>query len=230
MNIAVIVPVLDPDSYFVELIKSLKELGLSQIIIMDDASVDSGRPFLEEVKKEGAFVYHHTTILGRGACIKEGIQKAKERFTDLIGYVTVDPDGLYSAEDVLTAAKALDAGKESLILGLREEAASHWHDRSYSEKHKVYTGLRAYTSKLTDLLLDIPSQRSTYETEVLNKLLERGDAIGVIQVKNIGAIRRKKVKFHLSGKSWLIVGATVIFNVGLFFIFLFLVLHYIKSR
>ena len=102
MKISVIVPSLNPDEKLVNVVKSLKEKGFNDIILVDDGSDDNHKvAFVEASKYEGVSVLVHEVNKGKGRALKTAFKYFLENRPDYEGVVTVDGDNQHKAEDVL---------------------------------------------------------------------------------------------------------------------------------
>jgi glycosyltransferase involved in cell wall biosynthesis len=68
-NIVVLIPALNPNNKLVDLVKELIEIGLVNVVVIDDGSEDSSRAVFDEVQTYRAKVYHHKSNRGKGAAL-----------------------------------------------------------------------------------------------------------------------------------------------------------------
>lgn len=188
MRISVIVPSLNPDEKLVSVVKSLKEKGFNDIILVDDGSDDNHKvAFVEASKYEGVSVLVHEVNKGKGRALKTAFEYFLENRPDYEGVVTVDGDNQHKAEDVLKCCEAM-ISSESLILGVRDfsrddiPARSKFGNNLTSGIFKTFcrlnisdtqTGLRAIPTKFIRDMLEIKGERYEYETNMLLALKSR---------------------------------------------------------
>jgi glycosyltransferase involved in cell wall biosynthesis len=134
-NLAVVIPSLEPDQNLLDYIEQLKELGFTNIILVDDGSGPKYSQIFSSAKlRLGCEVLTHSVNLGKGAALKNAFVAA-ESIEDLLGIVTADSDGQHLASDVVRVADRLiedhSKGAVSLVLGARtlNSKAVPWKSR-----------------------------------------------------------------------------------------------------
>ena len=134
-NVAVVIPSLEPTRKLLDYIEQLKELGFSNIILVDDGSGPKHSQIFSSANLQlGCKVITHSVNLGKGAALKNAFVAA-ESIEGLLGIVTADSDGQHLAKDVARVADRLieyhskDVG--SLVLGTRtlNSKAVPWKSR-----------------------------------------------------------------------------------------------------
>ncbi|MBQ2473380.1 MAG: bifunctional glycosyltransferase family 2/GtrA family protein [Lachnospira sp.] len=182
MKISVIVPSLNPDEKLLEVVKSLKEKGFNNIILVDDGSDDSHKmAFNEAAKYDGVSVLVHEVNKGKGRALKTAFEYFLKERPEYDGVVTVDGDNQHKAEDVLKCCEAMISNK-SLILGVRDfsrddiPARSKFGNNLTSGIFKTFcklnitdtqTGLRAIPREFIKDMLEVKGERYEYETNML---------------------------------------------------------------
>lgn len=120
-EIAIVIPALNPDSRLIELVKSLKETGFENIIIVDDGSEIENRKYFKTCKEEhNCRIIRHVINFGKGIALKSAFNHILDNRPDITGTVTVDCDGQHVVEDIVTCAKLVHENPDSLILGCRQ--------------------------------------------------------------------------------------------------------------
>ena len=118
-NIVVLIPALKPNNKLVDLVKELNQIGLINVVVIDDGSESSLQAAFDEVQTHGAKVHHHQNNRGKGAALKTGIETIEKNQPHSIGIVTSDADGQHAPDDILKVAKAL-AASNTIVLGTRD--------------------------------------------------------------------------------------------------------------
>jgi glycosyltransferase involved in cell wall biosynthesis len=120
MAIPILIPAYEPDPLLLDLIESLIELGLKDIIVVNDGSGPGFEEIFNKLKKNKyCNVCTHAVNLGKGRAIKTGLNFALTNYPELNGVVTADADGQHLPEDILKVYEALIENPENLILGCR---------------------------------------------------------------------------------------------------------------
>lgn len=120
-EIAIVIPALNPDERMVALVKSLKEHGFENIIIVDDGSEIKNRGYFKTCKEEyNCRIIRHVINFGKGMALKSAFNHILDNRPDIMGTVTVDCDGQHVTEDIVTCAKLVHEHPDHLILGCRQ--------------------------------------------------------------------------------------------------------------
>lgn len=180
MNIAILIPSLDPDDALVALVSALQQRGADRIVVIDDGSTSQAQ--FDRCAARGCVVVHHPRNLGKGAAIRTGLRAARQHFPDLAGVVTADGDGQHAVEDIVRVAQEVLHCPDSITLGTRDFSApgiparSRFGNRFTSLFFRLsagvacpdtQTGLRGIPASLFDFALSIPGSRYEYEMNVL---------------------------------------------------------------
>ena len=112
-------PCLNPDENFYELLKQTGKLGFFKILVVDDGSVPaiSGDRILSSLF--AVEVIRHNKNLGKGAAIKSAIKHIMENYPDADGMVTADCDGQHQLHDIERVLKYSNEFPEHFILSTR---------------------------------------------------------------------------------------------------------------
>lgn len=183
LDIPVIIPAYEPDEKLISLLGRLKDVGIANIVVVDDGSGDSyGDLFGRAAGLGGCKVLRHAVNLGKGRALKTAFNYCLMEFGDICGCVTADSDGQHTPEDIMACMKMLWENQDSLILGCRNFDASDVPFRSsFGNKctRKVFsyligisisdtqTGLRAIPSGFMAMLMNVKGERFEYETNML---------------------------------------------------------------
>ena len=126
MNIAVLIPSLDPNERLGTLVSALRQRGVTQLVVIDDGSAARTQPIFDLCASLGCIVVHHDRNRGKGEALRTGLRAAREHFPNLAGVVTADGDGQHRVNDILRVAHALETTASGLILGTRDFSGSRY--------------------------------------------------------------------------------------------------------
>lgn len=113
MNIFVVIPTYNEVNTIGYIVRNLTERGF-RVVIVDDGSQDQT---VIDANKYGAELIVHSMNVGKGRCIREGLEYALENECDIV--VTMDGDGQHDLQEI---DKFIDEYKRSgadIILGSR---------------------------------------------------------------------------------------------------------------
>lgn len=212
MEIAVIIPALEPDERLCGVVRGCRELGLTRIVVVDDGSAPEYRPHFDGAAALGALVVRHERNLGKGSAIRTGLRAALGAFPGLTGAVTADADGQHAPRDILRLARAVETGPDALTLGVRDfdgpdvPARSRFGNRLTAWVFRLttgvrcrdtQTGLRGFGMALFDLALTTPGERYEYEMEFLTAAAERGVPLQMLPIETIYLEGNASSHFHV---------------------------------
>jgi len=178
----ILIPAYQPGIHMVSLVHILSRMGFGHILIVNDGSDDSRKPYFEEAAKWGAHILNHDKNRGKGAALKTGIRAARELYPSDDGIVTADADGQHLPSDILKIADAIRFHPDSLILGVRDFSGRDvpWKSRMGNRitagffrmstgirLSDTQTGLRGIPQSLYDLALSTEGERYEYEMHFL---------------------------------------------------------------
>lgn len=196
MNVAVIIPSLNPDNKLIAVVEGMIAEGFDDIIVVDDGSDEAHKKYFEEVAKhKECTMLVHEVNKGKGRALKTAFTYVYENRKDCIGVITVDGDNQHKPKDVMNCAKELEKNPDSMILGVRNFNEKHVPFRSrFGNKMTstvfkfacgldicdTQTGLRAIAYKHLPVMNEVTGDRFEYETNMLLEL-KKSD-INYIQV------------------------------------------------
>lgn len=212
MKTAIIIPALNPDMKLISLVRKIRLLSDSAIIVVDDGSDTScGLIFKELEDKLSCTVVRHPKNLGKGSAIKTGIELAAKKYPDLAGYITADADGQHLPEDIVRVSNTLELHRDSLVLGTRDFSRSgvplksRWGNRITSfvfylsnciHCPDTQTGLRGIPTGLTQLCLSVPGERFEYEMNMLTTAAKKGIELIMVPIETLYTENNKSSHFH----------------------------------
>lgn len=188
MKRVVLIPAYNPLEVLIDIVNDLKDK--TDVIVIDDGS--DNKEIFNKIKKSCILLTHHYNC-GKGNAIKTGLKYIKENYKDAL-IVTVDADGQHKVDDVIKIFESLEKNKDSFILGkrsldkkipIRSKIGNSITRRVFYKKThvKIYdtqTGLRGFSYKMIDKLLNINGSRYEYEMNVL--LVLTSDKVNIIEV------------------------------------------------
>lgn len=179
MERTVIIPALNPDEGLREIVERNWELE-NQIILVDDGSDKKYERLFWELG-EKCIVLHHEENRGKGEAIKTALKYIKEELWECRVVGIMDADGQHLPDDMEKLLMKAAAEPMALIVGSRTiDRNVHWKSRMGNlitrrifrmktgvEVSDTQTGLRAFSTRLLDFMLDIEGERYEYEMNVL---------------------------------------------------------------
>ena len=198
MNIAILIPSLDPDDALVSLVSALQQHGITHIVVIDDGSAQQQQ--FDRCTALGCVVVHHLQNRGKGAAIRTGLRTAQQHFSDLAGVVTADGDGQHAVVDIVRIAQAVPQHPDSIVLGTRDFSAAGIPVRScFGNRFSslffrlsagipcpdTQTGLRGIPAALFDFALSVSGDRYEYEMNVLFTAAQRQIPLHFIPIQTI---------------------------------------------
>jgi glycosyltransferase involved in cell wall biosynthesis len=114
MKTYLVIAAYNEEKSIANVIKSLKNEGYHNIVVVDDGSKDKT---YEVCKKENVHAIRHVINRGQGAALKTGIDYAVLSGADII--VTFDADGQHKAEEIKRLTVPIEKGDVEVVLGSR---------------------------------------------------------------------------------------------------------------
>lgn len=174
-----LIPAYEPDTLLIDLLRSLRALDFKAIAVDDGSGKEYSEVF--EQASELAIVLIHSGNCGKGRAIKTALTYIRKHFEEPYTIVTMDADGQHQIRDVIRVCEGAELRPDTLILGsrglqegvpLRSKIGNTITRGVFAlstglHVHDTQTGLRAFSSKLLPVMLDIPGERYEYEMNVL---------------------------------------------------------------
>lgn len=191
-----LIPAYNPDDKLIKLINDIKKESFD-IVVIDDGSNKSSSEIFKKIDSD-CHILHHKVNKGKGEGIKTGLRYIKENYKEYI-VVTMDCDGQHLIEDAIKLCKYNENHLNTLCLGsrrfdnhvpLRSKIGNTITRRvfAFTTGTKIYdtqTGLRSFSHKLVDTMLEINGERFEYEINVLLEASKRKIPIKEIEIKTI---------------------------------------------
>lgn len=181
--VTIIIPSLNPDEKLMEVVTSLIKTGFKDIILVNDGSDEKHlAPFGEADGYKECTILTHETNKGKGRALKTAFEYCLRQRRETEGVITVDGDNQHRAEDICACVEAMRAGKDAVILGVRDFSGkdvpfkSRFGNRMTSAVFRfacgmkisdTQTGLRAIPARYLEEMCRIDGERYEYETNML---------------------------------------------------------------
>ena len=195
MNI-VLIPAYEPDAQLPKLVRQLKDVGLS-VLVVNDGSADGYDPIFREVG-EDAVVIAHEKNRGKGAALKTGLRYILEHMPQYDGVITCDADGQHKAEDVLRVSALLERGERFVLtqrgqskdMPLRSKFGNSLSRVIYALLANRYlednqSGLRGFAREHLSWLVKVEKDNYDYEMNVLYYAAKKGVCIATVPIEAI---------------------------------------------
>lgn len=212
----ILIPAYEPKENLIDLVKELSKEKF-YIVIVDDGSGSNYQNIFNKCR-EFATVISYEINEGKGFALKTGLKYIKENFKEPYIVVTMDCDGQHTIEDAKKLIEEVNKDNSSLVLGkrIRSEKTPIRSRLGNSITRFIYkittgldiydtqTGLRAFSSKLLDYLIEIEGNRFEYEMNVLLKCAKDKVKIKELEITTIYIDNNSGSHFNAFKDSYLI--------------------------
>lgn len=186
-DIIVIVPSLNPDKALVEVVESVSEAGIKNILVIDDGSDELHKEPFDKARDLGAKVLVHEVNMGKGKALKTAFEYIINNCSDILAVVTVDGDNQHRIKDIIKCIDKQREMPEHIILGCRDFSKPDVPPRSkFGNKltknvfrftcglkiSDTQTGLRSIPYRYLSNMLLVEGNRYEYETNMLLSMKE----------------------------------------------------------
>lgn len=190
----IVIPAYKPTEKLVVLCRGLIELGIRDVVIIDDGSGEQYREIFSRIREEFPFrVIVHGTNQGKGRALKDGFAYLLED-KNVKGCVTADADGQHRPEDIHRCLQQLEVETGKMIMGVRDFSDKIipltyrvWNNATKIIFSYIYgsklpdclCGLRGLPRSFMEKIANLPGERYEYE---INVLIEATQTIGVLDI------------------------------------------------
>lgn len=195
----ILIPAYEPRNRIIKLIDDIQAITDVEIIVVNDGSGKKCKEIFNKIEEKGIKVLTHPANKGKGEAIKTGVKYLLEIGEDE-GFVSADCDGQHKPEDIVRTMQELTNSKKDLVLGYRDFNEKNVPFRSkFGNKISKFiflamtgqkvsdtqTGLRGYSRKIFEWLLEVPGSRYEYEFNILLGMKEKGIDYTEIKIETI---------------------------------------------
>jgi glycosyltransferase involved in cell wall biosynthesis len=196
--ISVVIPVYNEVATIAQVIERVRTCGFEhEIIVVDDASTDGTREYLQDLKLPGVRCLFHAANRGKGAALRLGFAATRNEFV-----IVQDADLEYDPQDYRPVLEPLSDGRADMVYGSRFLGGPHrvmfyWHylgnrlltliSNMVSDLNltDMETGMKAFRrDKL--LALKLSANRFTVEPEITIKVARAGWRIYEVPISYSG--------------------------------------------
>ncbi len=210
---AFVIPVFNPDSELIEVIKGIRKKSNYKIFVIDDGSKSENQKIFDDIKEledKNIYLLKHAINLGKGAALKTVFNHILVNFPNIVGIVTLDSDGQHSTQDCLQILEELKNNEKSFVLGYRTFSKdiplkSYIGNNISKFIYKLIlgkdfkdtqTGLRGLDRSFMKKCLTIKSNRFEFETEQLAMAVNNNVDIIEIPIQTIYIENNKASSFR----------------------------------
>jgi len=176
----ILIPSYEPDERLIGLIRDLRAVTDTSILIVDDGSGEAYSGIFQSAREAGCTVLTHEDNRGKGSALKTGFNYIKQS-GDADVVVCADSDGQHLPKDILRVAGEARSRRRHIVLGSRHFTGKVPLRSRFgnSATRLVYayatgvpiqdtqTGLRGFSNDMLDWLCRIPGERFEYEMNML---------------------------------------------------------------
>lgn len=201
-DIIIIIPSLEPDEKFLNLLENFREHGITEILVVNDGSSKEYNHYYETAKnKYNCRILKNAINLGKGCALKYAFNYILTECPQYIGAVTVDSDGQHTYEDTLKCMNALREHPDSLIMGCRNFTKENGIPFRSSFGNQLtrmviqiicgikvsdtQTGLRGFSRNLMEAFLNVDGCRFEYEMNMLVEAKEQNIPLLEVPIETI---------------------------------------------
>lgn len=209
-NLSVLIPSYNPTENLITTVKTLRENGLYDIIIVADG--EENRQYFSACEDLGATVIYRKINLGKGAALKAGFKYCLAHREKKRGVVTVDGEGNHNINDIIACCEALlqenspkiilgarDFSKYTILKGVRFSngltSLAFWTAcRQYFAD--TQSSLRVIPYEYLQKVIKIPSNGIEYEINMLLRMKKSGMEYKEVKLNTVALKNRRPLHFH----------------------------------
>lgn len=178
-NNIILIPAYEPDNKLIKLVKELSKEKYNMVIV-DDGSGTNYHDIFSKCDKYSHIISYKENQ-GKGFALKTGLKYIKENHKEPFIVVTMDCDGQHTIKDAKKLIEECIKKDNILYLGKRMRSSktpiksmignsiSRFIYKTVAglDIYDTQTGLRVFSNKLIDYLIEIEGNRFEYEMNVL---------------------------------------------------------------
>lgn len=192
-----LVPAYNPDETMLSVVSGLEAKGFEVVVVNDGSGKEYDEVFNKLISSK---VITFSENKGKGEALKAGTKYIYDNFTAPYIVVTVDADGQHRVEDACRIADTCAENPDNMVIGKRNlklegtplrskigNNITHFGFRQATLKHlnETQTGLRAFSDRIIDKVIDVKGTRYEYEMIVLMKLARLGVSITEVEIETV---------------------------------------------
>ena len=188
-----LIPAYQPNNRLIKLVEELHQNGFTIIVVNDGSDPICSRIF--SAVEDSATLISYPENHGKGYALKKGMAYISKNFKPDFVLVTLDADGQHTVFDALRLSQKANDNKDCMLLGSRDFMGKVpfkslfgntltrfvFKLRTGVRVFDTQTGLRAFSDRLIDTMLNISGDRYEYEMNVLLQCC--ADRIPIVEVK-----------------------------------------------
>ena len=208
-RIYIVIPAYEPDEKLIALLDELKEKTDFRLIVVNDGSKPDKQPIFKEAEKRAVLLVHEVNK-GKGAALRTAFTYLRDNVEPGYGVITADADGQHTTEDIKACAAALKAHPDRLIMGCRRfkgdiPLRSRFGNNLTKAVFKfaagvgvsdTQTGLRSFSSALTDFMIGLKGDRYEFEMNMLLEAARYGIGFFEVPIETIYINDNKSSHFN----------------------------------
>ena len=197
MKKIVLIPSYEPDDKLIELVNNLVKEKF-EIVVINDGSNETFDNIFKSIESN-VHLINYKNNKGKGYALKKGIKYIKDKYKEDYLIITMDSDGQHTIKDAKKLMEYTENNQNVLTIGkrLRDKkiplrskignVVSRFVFRTITgiDIYDTQSGLRAFSNKLTELLLNTEGNRYEYEMNVLLKCCNYKINIKEIEISTI---------------------------------------------
>lgn len=208
MKYVPVIPCYNPPEVFSNIILELSQMGVRDVIIIDDGS--NNKRIFSIANKKGYTVIEHNTNKGKGEAIKSGIRYYKKHFINKYkGIVMIDCDGQHRVWDMDKVGQEM-IHSDKFTMGVRNfnidgvpfrnKMGNKITSLVFKWMFGVYikdtqTGLRGVPNRLIDTVLRTDGERYEYEINMLIDIVRMKEEINEVEIETVYDNNRKRYSY-----------------------------------
>lgn len=211
----ILIPAYHPEENFIELVKDLSNYNFTIIVVNDGSGVKYNKIFKEISKYAKVISYKENQ--GKGYALKKGLKYIKKNYKRYI-VCTMDCDYQHTISDSIKLINLSKTYKDSLLIGkrirtnktpLRSRIGNSITRYVYRKITKIdiydtQSGLRTFTEKLIDIMINTEGNRYEYEMNVLLNCHKYNILVKEIEIETIYLDNNANSHFNSIRDSYLI--------------------------
>lgn len=208
MKYVPVIPCYNPPEVFSNIILELSQMGVRDVIIIDDGS--NNKRIFSIANKKGYTVIEHDTNKGKGEAIKSGIRYYRKHFIDKYkGIVMIDCDGQHRVWDMDKVGQEM-IHSDKFTMGVRNfnidgvpfrnKMGNKITSLVFKWMFGVYikdtqTGLRGVPNRLIDTVLRTDGERYEYEINMLIDIVKMKEEIKEVEIETVYDNNEKRYSY-----------------------------------